>query len=395
MPANLTLAGAGAGRVIEAAMSSKLRVLCVTPTGPDGRGGIDRLFRYLRGAAGAAFREDLNIDYFAARGPDSGAAWILAFPWRIVLFTATLARWRPDIVHLNFATGGSLVRKLVLARIARGLFGIPVVIHFHGRFPLDGIARGTPTGRLFLSLCGIAEAVVALGEVSASRFREAAGVGAARIHIVPNGIPDFAPESVRREAGSSPLRIVFAGKVGDHKGVPLLIQALSLLPRHHAWTCDIAGDGEVERCEALSRGVGLSDRVRFLGWTEAEAIHRLMIGADVVVLPSVSENMPLSLIEGSCAGAALVSTPVGEVSDIVDHERNGFLVDRTPEAVAGALTRLLAEPALLAVMQAESRKRYEERFDLRSMAARLGAVYRTVARIPSGKGARGESPEPT
>jgi glycosyltransferase involved in cell wall biosynthesis len=369
-------------------MDRGLRVLCVTPTGPEGRGGIDRLFRYLGESGALSCHGAFDVRYFASRGPDLGKAWALLFPWRVIVFVATLVLWRPAVVHLNFATGGSLLRKLVLARIAHHGFGAAVVIHFHGQFPTESIAAGTLPGRLFLALCGSADAVVALGRVSEIRFREAAGVAAAKLHVVPNGIPDFASGVARPKARSGPLRLAFVGKVGDHKGVPILVRALSLLPRDRDWTCVITGDGEVERCAALSRDAGLSDRVRFLGWTESRTVHKVLIDTDVVVLPSLSENMPLSLIEGSCAGAALIATAVGDVGEIVVHGGNGFLVERNADAVAAAILRLLDDPAILAAMQSASRQRYEAGFALGAMAERLGRVYRSVARGPRGEGQR-------
>lgn len=361
-------------------MDRRLRVLCVTPTGPSGRGGIDRLYRYLRESRLLEARADLAVRFFAARGPDLGRAWVALFPWRAALFVWAMARWRPHVVHINFATGGSLVRKYVLARLARDAFGAAVVVHFHGQFPLDDIARRTAAGRLFLALSRRADAVVALGAASERRFREAAGVPAARIRVVANGIPDFGPAPARAPGG--PLRIAFAGEVGDRKGVPVLLAALALLPAGRRWTCEIAGDGDVERCAALARAAGIGDRVRFRGWTEAGAVHRMLAEADVVVLPSEAENMPLSLIEGACAGAALVATPVAETGEVVVDGVNGFLVARAPEAVAAALEALAAEPARLAAMQAASRARYLEAFTLGAMAGRLEAVYRSLAPRP-------------
>jgi glycosyltransferase involved in cell wall biosynthesis len=355
-----------------------LRVLCVTPAGPEGQGGIDRLYRYLREAGRLTPAEGIDLRFVAGRGSGAGTAgWALGFPARAAGVAALAARWRPDVVHVNFATGGSLLRKWALARIARA-FGARVVIHFHGQFPLaDGTARDLQ-GRLFLALCRLASRVVALGPVSRERFAVRAGVAPERICVVPNGIPDFAPGATLPKPGG-PVRILLAGLVGEHKGVPVLIEALARLAQDPAWTCTVAGNGEVERCAGLAAAAGLAGRIAFTGWIDPDAMHRLMREADLVVLPSLSENMPLSLIEGACAGAALVATDVGETRSILHDGVNGVLVRRDPEALAAAIGGLIADRARLGAMQVASRRIYEADLGLDAMADRLKAVYAAAA----------------
>ncbi|MEH3147861.1 MAG: glycosyltransferase family 4 protein [Methylobacterium frigidaeris] len=360
--------------------SRPVRVLCVTPSGPEGQGGIDRLYRYLREAGRLSARDGVEIRFVAGRGPARGTAgWMLGFPGRVLGFAALAARWRPEVVHVNFATGGSLVRKWVLARIARAL-GARVVIHFHGQFPLREGTAPDLSGRLFLALCRLASRVVALGPVSQARFASRAGVAPERICIVPNGIPDFAAGLPLPKPRGDEVRILLAGLVGDHKGVPVLIAALARLADDPGWTCTVAGNGEVERCAGLAARAGLGGRVSFTGWINPERMHRLMREADLVVLPSLSENMPLSLIEGACAGAALVATDVGETRSILVHGVNGLLVRRDPAALAEAVGSLIADRDRLGAMQVASRRIYEAGLGLDVMAERLRAVYEAAAR---------------
>ena len=148
------------------------------------------------------------------------------------------------------------------------------------------------------------------------------------------------------------------------------------------WRCVAAGNGEVARFAALAEQAGLADRVTFTGWLAADAMHDCMRRADIVVLPSRTEALPLSLIEGACAGAALVATDVGNVRDIVEDGVNGILVAREPDAIADALRGLLDDPARLRAMQAASRDIYRARFTLTAFADRLRAVYLQTAGRP-------------
>lgn len=356
-----------------------IRVLCVTPTGPEGRGGIDRLYGYLRAAGRPSAGDGVDLRYIASRGAAKGSRWVLAFPFRMLGFASVLARFRPDVVHINFATGGSLVRKLGLAIAARA-FRKAVVIHFHGDFPHEAITGRKPSGRLFVGLCRRADVVIALGDVTRQRFVDYVGLPKERIRIVPNGIVDFAAgETVSREA-ADPVRILFAGEVGERKGVAVLIDALARLPRTAAWTCVICGNGDIARYAAKADESGISDRVCFTGWTPIDEIHRRMLKADIVVLPSLAENMPLSLIEGTCAGAALVATPIAETRAILRHGENGLIVSRDAQEIADALATLVADRTALARMQARSREIYEASFTVDALADRLVTIYREFAR---------------
>lgn len=325
---------------------------------------------------------DIEIRYAASRGKVKGTLWMAAFPWHLAAIAAQLARFRPHVVHINFATGGSLPRKFLVAALAR-LARRRVIIHFHGDFPQAAIAAGTVPGRLFVGLGRLAHRVVALGEVSRGRFIEHAGVSAKKVRILPNGIVDFAGGRVGKQT-NGPVRILFAGEVGERKGVGVLVAALQRLPTDTNteldWRCTIAGNGDIARYEAMVRDTAAAVRIHFTGWLSADAVHRLMLDADIVVLPSDAENMPLSLIEGACAGAALVATPVAETRAIVYDEDNGLIVSRDPEVLGAALTRLTSDRTVLARMQMRSRDVFEQNFTIEAFAARLAAIYREAAR---------------
>lgn len=351
----------------------KRRVLCVTPLGLEGRGGIDRLYLYLRRTE-AAEAGDTAVRYLFSRGEAPGALWIPMFPARLASFAAVMATWRPDVVHVNFANGGSLVRKWAMIRVAR-LFGCPVIIHFHCVFDTASVRAGRLVGRLMTDICRSAAEVVAIGQAARRDFIVEAGVDPARVHVIANGAPDIGSDLPLPKHHDT-VEILFAGQVGPRKGTSVLVAALAALRDVPGWTCTIAGDGDVEACRAEVRAAGLDGLVRITGWIASDGVHALMRRADIVVLPSDREVMPMSLIEGAAAGAALLATPVGEIRDMIEDGGNGFLVDRRPETLADRLRRLLDDRDLLARMQVASRERYEASFRIEVFAARIRALYR-------------------
>jgi glycosyltransferase involved in cell wall biosynthesis len=364
-------------------MKRSVRVLCVTPCGLDGRGGIDRLYYYLRQFHDTNSLTDIELGYFAARGSAPGALWAFTFPWRIILFVVRLALTRPHIVHLNFSNGGSILRKYVLLRIAK-LFGAEAIMHFHGQFTAEDVAGRSPWILLLSPLCRHASRIVVLGNFYRRGFIELVGVPADKLVIVPNGIPDFAEDIRLPKPMQAELKFVFLGEVGLRKGVDILLDALArLAQRTDAWTCVIAGNGEVAHFQSLARSLGLQDRVRFTNWVDADEVHRLARESDVVVLPSRAEALPLTLIEGACAGAALVATSVGEISEIVKTGVNGILIDIDPNALAIALECLISDRDRLARMQVGSRAIYRKRFRIQVFAAALRALYLECGETPA------------
>ena len=83
------------------------------------------------------------------------------------------------------------------------------------------------------------------------------------------------------------------GQLGQRKGTPQLIEALSKLSGTPGWVTTIAGDGNVDEARAQVVELGLSDRVSIPGWLEPDETAELLLRTDVVVLPSFAENMPM------------------------------------------------------------------------------------------------------
>jgi glycosyltransferase involved in cell wall biosynthesis len=136
----------------------------------------------------------------------------------------------------------------------------------------------------------------------------------------------------------------------------------------------------------------VGDRVHLPGH-RADA-RALLDAADVFVLPSRHEGMPLALLEAMDAGLPVVATRVPGCTEVVVDGVTGLLVPPgNPPALAAAIARLLADPALRRRMGRAGRLRYLESFTSACMAARTAAVYeRELARAASTVPARPTTP---
>lgn len=354
-----------------------IRVLCVVPRGLAGRGGIETLFSHVDERLRATPDGGIEMDFIASRGDAAGPGWVFFYPLAMLRYGWLLATRRYDIVHLNAATNASAWRKWLMQSMAR-LFGVATVVHFHGSaFPKPGEKRPgwVPVLRRVFDRAG---AIVVLGPYWRDFVARFYGMQPERFDIVANGVADFAPDAPQPREKDEPVRLLFAGNLTDAKGASVLLRALSLLPAGlPAWRGVFAGTGDVAGFRERAAQAGLSDKVEFTGWVGRDTILPLYRNADIVVLPSRNEVLPVCLLEGACAGAALVATPVGSVPDVLHEGKNGLTVKPDdPEGLAGALARLIGDAPRREAFRAASRKIYLERFRLETMIGALGAAYR-------------------
>lgn len=182
--------------------------------------------------------------------------------------------------------------------------------------------------------CGAARVIV-LGETWAEFVARDLAVQQERIVVLPNAVPGprEIPQRVNR-----PVRVLFAGRVGARKGAPELLEAWSRISAGRDAVLVLAG-GLDDPDGSLRAAVARAERVELTGWLDAEALQDQLRRAQILVLPSRAENLPLSLLEGMAWGLAPVVTPVGAVPEVVDDGENGMLV---PVGDAGALAQALA-----------------------------------------------------
>jgi glycosyltransferase involved in cell wall biosynthesis len=209
------------------------------------------------------------------------------------------------------------------------------------------------------------------------RLGLAAGIaGEDRLVTVHNGMPDVAP-SLRANPGRTPVRLAMVARFGAQKDHPTLLRALAKL-QDHAWELDLIGDGPLRaETESLATALGLDSRVRFLG--QRTDVDQVLANAQVSLLVTNWEGLPLSILESMRAGLPVVASSVGGIGESLRDEENGYLVPRGDvERLRDRIERLLVSPELRARMGANGRTRFEQAFTLDHSVNRTLAVYRDV-----------------
>ncbi len=200
-----------------------------------------------------------------------------------------------------------------------------------------------------------------------------------RLVIAPIGC-DLARFRPAPRAPGLPFTALYVGQLRHYKGLETLVAALAQTPGARLV---LAGDGPLRaRLEAQALRLGVAGRVRFLGRVADEALPQLYQAADVLVLPSTSraESFGTVLVEAMACGRPCITTEIGTgTSYVVQAEVTGLVVaPRRPDALAGALARLQADPGLAARLGAAGRARAEQEFSAAAMAARVEALYQQV-----------------
>lgn len=231
-------------------------------------------------------------------------------------------------------------------------------------------------------------ALVAVSHPLADHLRADLQLATHRVSVVANGVrfrQAGAPARLRADLRMEydDQLVLAVGNLYAVKGHKDLIDALSLLDEsgrrvHLA----IAGRGQL--AEALishACEVGMGDRVHLLG-LRAD-IPEILAAADLFVLPSHSEGLPMALLEAMSAGVPIVATSVGDVPRALDHGSAGLLVPpESPARLAGAIRLLLDDRRLAASLGQRASLRVQLHYSLQAMSERYAALYASLVSQP-------------
>ena len=283
----------------------------------------------------------------------------------------------PDVFHIHVGTGRE---NFDWARAARRA-GVPAVVQTqHLPWLLSGWRK---RARLFEALEPV-DHVIAVSEAQRLTY-ERIGVPPASMTTVPNGIrargPGLGRAAARAALGidaEAPV-VLTIGRLAVMKGQRYLVEAVpELAKRFPALRVVILGSGHLHdalREQAAALGVG--EHVLLPGYRSDARM--LLDAADVFVLPSRHEGMPLVLLEAMEAGLPVVATRVIGSEEVVGDGTTGFLVAPEDHRVLSvALERLLAYPHLRRRFGDAGRRRFEEGFTHGRMATATMAVYERV-----------------
>ena len=280
-------------------------------------------------------------------------------------------------VHVNMAERLSLFRKGVVIVVASAL-GLPVILHLHAA-QLHHFYRALPRPLQWLTrwVFSLPRACIVLGTAARQFVVEELGVPPERVEIVLNGVPEPTVPRCRGGAAGKP-RVLFLGNLSERKGVSDLLRALAQGDfGAQAVLVSIAGGGDIAGYQKLAGQLKVDRLVRFEGWVDQQQVAQLMAAADLLVLPSYDEGLPLVILEAMANGVAVVCTPVGEIPSVfTDGREVKFVTAGDAQSIAAGLKDVLDNQGLRETLEANGRARYQQQFSLRSFFGSVAAVHK-------------------
>jgi len=342
-------------------------------TSLDAPGGVAAVLRTWREAG---LFERAGIRYVATNDGRGllGKVWAALRAWGAC--AAAMLAGRVDLLHVHTSSFSSFWRKTPVLACAL-LTGRPFVVSLHGGAFREFYAARGPLGRAWIRLVmRRAQRFVVLTE---SWRRWAVDVEPrAQVCVLPNTVaPVPAREAVAAPAGTrGPL--LFLGRIEEEKGVFTLVAALA---RAHAagarWQLACGGTGDVAGMRRAAREAGLpADSVAFHGWVGGEQKAALLAQCELLVLPSLVENMPVSILEAYAHGKPVIASRVGGIPDMVSPGVEGRLVaPGDAQALADALIDAWNVPDEWRRRGEAARERFQREYACEAVIAQVEALY--------------------
>lgn len=299
----------------------------------------------------------------------------------VTSFRATLrhcAEWKPDVIHAHFALPTGLLAWGVHRRT-----GFPYVITAH----LGDVPGGAPeqTDRLFRLAGPLARVVwrdaAAATAVSSYVQQLAEKAYGKKVTRILNGI-DLTGATPPAPRGRPARHLVFVGRFNPQKCPLFLIDVLADVADLD-WKLTMVGDGLLlNATRRQAQFYHLQSRVEFPGWLRGNAVQEVLADADLLLMPSNFEGLPLAAIEALKHGVAIVASDIPGIRDVVRDGVNGLrLPAGDQEAWTQGLRALLTDETRLAAMKRASFENAAA-FDLERIASQYEAVLQGAARPP-------------
>jgi glycogen(starch) synthase len=250
-----------------------------------------------------------------------------------------------------------------------------------------------------------AEFVYANSRSSLAKAHDEAGGLTGVEFVVPHGTRDVRDQYVRSRPDDGKLRILFVGRIEARKGVDLLLEAAyRVLPEFPEAELVLVGrynPSGGENCmarfaEVTAADTSLKGRITFAGELSDAELMQAYADCDIFVLPSRYESFGLVLTEAMMFGKPVIATRAGGMTEIIEHNGNGYLTKpEDPASLADALRSLLGSASRRTAFGQRSRELYLEKFSTEAMIANTIAAHRQMihtwqarrAETPAGRGA--------
>ncbi|MBW4658259.1 MAG: glycosyltransferase family 4 protein [Drouetiella hepatica Uher 2000/2452] len=337
---------------------------------------------------------ELEIEHVATFAYGSAFRNVKVFLQAVRILIQRLLKSEIDLIHIHFSERGSTLRKMLLILIA-SRFNKPIILHAHGA-TYQEFFSGLPqfVQKIVVGIFKKCTKLITLSKTWQDYYARAFQLQAKQVETLYN--PVSVPLQVPQRSDRERTTFIFLGRIGKRggaldsqsivsfpqqdKGAFDLIHAFAALPESERSLSKLilAGNGDVELAQQKVEELNLSDSIIIHSWLSPVERDALLAAADVFVLPSYHEGLPMSMLEAMAWGLPVIVTPVGGIPEVVIHEHNGLFVEpgNQPQLTC-TMQHLVNSPSLKAALGKAAREDVQA-LDIQNYMPLLVDIYQSV-----------------
>jgi glycosyltransferase involved in cell wall biosynthesis len=286
---------------------------------------------------------------------------------------AKIKEEKTDLLHYNTSVGLSLLKDIVTVRIFKILTNTETILHIHST-DIDELEKENMYRKLFVFFLKRIHRIVVLSDKLRQDLLDL-GLESNKVMVIQNYSMLSFKHSISPSQGK--INIIFIGSLNLRKGVLDLFEAMQNLPSNLDWHMHVAGDFTSEdfKYQFFSKleETNLINKVTFHGYVSDKEKKKLFEMSSILVLPSYSEGMPLSILEGLSAGCAILATNVGANKETIKSVAN-LIHPGDVEAIKYELEKLLINTQYLKNRQKQSLE-LSRKFSFQKFVDHIAPLY--------------------
>lgn len=273
------------------------------------------------------------------------------------------------IVHIHASAKGSFLRKLFVLKLAK-LFLKKTIFHMHSSdFNLFYDSIPQILKWLITDTLNNSDIIIALSPQWQKDLEEKCSNKNIKVLYNPTAIKEF------KKVAHDGINVLFMGILGQRKGAYDLVEACHYT-KNEQTKIRLYGDGEVEKLKDKILNEYVGDKINVEDWIQGDDVEKAYQEADIYVLPSYNEGLPMSILEALGHGLPVISTPVGGIPEAVTEGVNGYLIEPGDvKALAEKIDFLSEDKKLREKMGKESLRIAKEKFEINLVLKNLHKIY--------------------
>lgn len=281
---------------------------------------------------------------------------------------------KPALVHIHSSFGGSFYRKLPFIYMS-SWFKIPIINHIHGSAISELYTDASQKKKRMVEKCfDKCQYLVVLSEEWKEKIKV---IKTDTPTVVIQNYSTIHKECIRKKKNEM-KNVLFLGFITKLKGcfdIPQIAE--KVIEQNKKIKFILAGTGEVEKLQEVLKKKNLEKYFVFPGWVKMEEKQKLLKNADIFLLPSYTEAMPMSILEAMGYGLPIVASDVGGIPQLVEKNKNGFMA-RPGEInkFAEAILKIIEDEKLAFDMGKASMEKAYNQYSLEKHIDKVSKLYK-------------------